>query len=398
MTIMFFNHHMLLSKVYRRKVSVLAGRRSKMKIVNFFRSLCVLLLASLMVGGCKERLIYSIEDLNTEKKIGSWFTVYQYRTASIPGLLPFSDMRFVYYDKLFSSPSAAIGLNRDKSFIVTTEVDFKGECGDLIKLRNKLMELKRSAIKVVSDKMYLNSLRYTKTPENKDTQKLENQKEEALKAYKCSRAEFEDKHKEVTKALNQKGVFIYRWTTTSGVQGDLGLGDILTGNFFKEEQYNGFAIVGGLRVSTLYVGKDLVEKWAKQNWFSSNFPDDFKVTTYLMQAKYILYISEHEFAAELAGVIKASYSQLKDLPKTIRKLDEIELSTIASSLFNFSNTGFFGEAQYFVNPIYWEQEEIDDFRRSLNKSKGWQPFFSVQTELDDLTRLSGRVRKRIKEY
>lgn len=367
-----------------------------MKLVSFFRSLCVLLLASLIVGGCEERLIYSIEDLNTEKKIGSWFTVYQYRTASIPGLLPFSDMRFVYYDKLFSSPSAAIGINRDKSFIVTTEVDFKGECKDLINLRNKLMELKRSAINVVSDKMYLNSLRYTKTPKNKDTQKLESQKEEALKAYKCSRAEFENKHKEVTEALNQKGVFIYRWTTTSGVQGDLGLGDILTGNFFKEEQYNGFAIVGGLRVSTLYVGKDLVEKWLKQDCISSIFMDDFKVTTYLMRAKCILYISEHELAAELGGIIKASYNQLKDLPETIRKLDEIELQTIASSLFNFSNTGFLGDAEYLVNPVNWEQEEIDYFRVSLNKSKGWQPFFSVQTELDKLVRLSGRVQKRIK--
>ncbi|HUS72114.1 MAG TPA: hypothetical protein VMY06_03535 [Sedimentisphaerales bacterium] len=313
---------------------------------------------------------------------------FQCRSASVPGLLPFSDVGVVYYDRLFRSPSTAIGLSQGKSFIITTTIGFPGCAADLIALRDKLMELNLSAVKVVSDKMYLNSLRYSQAENNEEKQSQQEQISTALEAYKTSRDGFEAKHKEVAEKMKKKGLFIYRWTTTSGVQSDLKLGDILTPNFSKREQYSGFAIVGGLRLSTLYIGKDLACKWKEQDWIKSIYnADDFKVTTHLMQAKNILYVSEYELEANLKNVVEASYKQWKNIPDAIKALDTVEFEAIASTLSNLSNIGFLGDAQYEPHPVNWELTE----KTALTDPNGWQSFFCVQTQLDELVKTSKRA-------
>jgi len=353
---------------------------------SFFVLLSSLLLMSLLVGGCGggPSLISSIEDLNAEKKMEGW-RAFQCRSASVPGLLPFSDVGVVYFDKLFRSPSTAIGLSQGDSFILTATIDFNGTDADLKELRGKLIDLNLSAVKVVSDKMYFNSLRYSKAEKNEEKQSQQEQIKEALEAYKTSRNDFEAKHKLVVDKLDKKGIFIYRWTTTSGVLSDFKFSDILTANFSRREQYSGFAIVGGLRLSTLYIGQDLASKWKKQkNWVLSTFnADDFKVTTHLMQAKNILYVSEYELEANLKNKVKASYKQWEDIPEAIKALDTIEFEAIASMVSNLSNIGFLGDAQYEPRPVNWEPTE-----KTIAYSNGWQSFFSVQTQLDELVKIS----------
>jgi len=357
-----------------------------------------------MLSGCGPSLVASIEDITQEKQFENWLDVYQYHSVSVPGLLPYPRVGTIAFDKLFSNTSTAVGLSKNDSFIVTAEVDFLGDCNDLLKIRNKFVKVTESAKKLINAKLYLNSLLYVndanmvkgirKITDSNFTKSLITS---ALDDYNESRTKFYEDHNEAATALNQKGVFVYRWLTNSRVEGRIVGDNVAKARAGMQEQYSGFAIVGGLRTSMLYVGNDLengVYKTTPWYKFWKWFVDDFKVTTYVMQAECILYITEYDFEGEIKALIEASYSKLKDIPETIQKLDKIEFETTASMVSNLSNMGFFGEPTYSTQLVDWEKQNENQFMEVLKQVKGWRPFFSVQTDLRDLKNLSKQIRKR----
>lgn len=70
--------------------------------MKYVRSLSCFIgvMALAVLSGCASTsggIITSLEDLSTESVREGWFKVPQYRVASIPGWLPFSDVGALYF-------------------------------------------------------------------------------------------------------------------------------------------------------------------------------------------------------------------------------------------------------------------------------------------------------------
>lgn len=360
-----------------------------------------------VVGGCASTggLVTSLEDLTTESSKEGWVKVPQYRVLSVPGILPFADAGSLQFYKPKRKPSSAVGLSNGNSYIMQSVI--KPECcvACLIKIRDGLLDLRAKAEAFVEAKINLTKIAASPAPDESAKTKIalpppngpetvkgalplssgaETTKADSYAAAKGkfdkAREALDTTHQNVVKSINLNGILIYRWDSTSERKGSLGLGDIFGTSGSKNESYSGFALVSGLRTATLFVGSDIVKAWKDLNT-KSIYSNRFEVTTHVMQAKYILYISEYDLQGVINAKLKASYAQLSNLPEAIKDLDRIEIEAALSKVANLSNMGVIGKSVRTKRDVDWTKPAgISDFS-SLD---GWQTFFSVETDLTDL--------------
>lgn len=355
----------------------------------------------LALGGCGGGIISSIEEVTTSTHLLATFVPpEQARIASVPGMLPCVAPGMMAHHSKWRLPSTTIGLSDGKSFVVTTQWDYGGDLDELYRLRTDLLKLRLAALKVVAARIHLTTVLFSK--ELKDAGLSDpDDRSRAERSYEEAKDQYEKLYNRVAAALKHEGVFVYRWTTESSAAFGGVAGGLLHGRVDGREQRSGFAIVAGLRLSTLYVGNDFQETWNRLG-LSGACTSHLKVVTYMVQAQHILYVSESEFEARLRARINASYNQLRDLPATIRNLDQIELETIASTLSNLSNMGMFGHAKHHVSPVLWMQGDnettADKISASLKKmtpkANNWQTFYMVETKLRDLLQVVRHTKSR----
>ncbi len=336
--------------------------------------------------GCtatKPGLITTLEDLNTESQKEGLIKVPQYRVISVPGQLPFTDVGGLYFYKTKRKPSSAIGLSPDTSFIAENIIE--STCGKdcLIAIRDNLINVRKAALNLLDDKIKLTNAMYGQAPpENASAAEIAKYNAEITSAkdkYEITRAGFDALQDQVAKAVKDTGVFIYRWSASSNIEGSADLGSILSASKHKQEIYNGFALLSSLRTATLFVGPDLLEAWPKLDK-TSNYSNRFELTTYVMQSRYALYMSEYDLQSIFQAKLDASYQQLSNVPETLRNLDRIELGVILAKLSNLSNMGFSGEVQRDITPIRWNQQGLEE----ILKLSHWQTVFTVKSDLGDI--------------
>lgn len=202
----------------------------------------------------------------------------------------------------------------------------------------------------------------------------------AKSTYSTARSELDAKHQEVVKSINKNGILIYRWNSSTKRNGSLKLGEILGVSGSKNETYGGFALVSGLRTATLFAGKDLIEAWNELN-AESNYSNRFELTTHVMQAKHIIYITEYDLMGMINAKLKASYAQLANLSETIKDLDRIEINAALSKVSNLSNMGVLGKSVRTTRDVDWTKPAGIS---NLSALDGWQTFYSVESDLTDL--------------
>jgi hypothetical protein len=340
------------------------------------------------LSGCASTggLITSLEDLTTELSKEGLSKVPQYRVVSVPGILPFADVGSLQFYKPKRKPSSAIGLSNNNSYVMQTIIE--SECHEecLIIIRDNLLLLRAKAEAVVEARINLTRVSALVPLDGADSAKIDayNQSVSAAKtAYSTARKDLDDKHQEVLKSINENGILIYRWSSIVSKKGSLGLGDMLEVSGSKNETYNGFALVSGLRIATMFVGNDLVSAWSNLNT-DSNYSNRFEITTCVMQAQHIVYVTEYDLLGMIEAKLKASYAQLANLSETIKNLDRIEINAALSKVANLSNMGVLGKCKREKRDVDWSKPAgILD----LSALNGWQTFYSVQSDLTDLMEL-----------
>lgn len=342
----------------------------------------------LVVSGCVSTggLITSLEDLTTESSKEGWSKVPQYRVVSVPGILPFADVGSLQFYKPKRKPSSAIGLSNGNSYIMQSVINSECDEGCLTTIRDNLLLLRAKAESVVEARINLTSVSALVPPEgaNNATIAAYNQSVSTAKtAYSTAKTELDAKHQEVVKSINKNGILIYRWSSSTSNKGSLGLGDILGVSGSKNESYNGFALVSGLRTATMFVGKDLVSAWSNLNT-DSNYSNRFELTTHVMQAKHIIYVTEYDLLGMIDAKLKASYDQLANLTETIKTLDKIEINAALSKVSNLSNMGVLGKSVRTTRDVDWSKPAGI---LNLSDLNGWQTFYSVESDLTDLMEL-----------
>lgn len=343
-----------------------------------------------ILGGCasKSGLITSLEDLTTESIKEGSFKIPQYRVLSIPGLLPFPEPGSLQFFKPQRRPASAIGLsNSSDSYVIQSIIESECDEDCLSKIRDNLLLVRGKAEALVEARIKLTKLASTPPSEGSAASIIDTYKNNLTEAdsnYSKIRQELDSEHQKTLGSINKNGILIYRWNSNSNKNGSLGLGDIFGASGNKNETYSGFALVSGLRTASLYVGRDIVEFWKNRLDIQSYYSNRFELTTYVMQAKHIIYIAEYDLQSMVSAKLKASYAQLSNLSETIKGLDRIEIDAALSKVSNLSNMGIVGNIKRTTRIVDWKKPlGILD----LKDLDGWQTFYSVESDLTDLIKM-----------
>ncbi|MCH7334376.1 hypothetical protein [Acinetobacter modestus] len=331
--------------------------------------------------GCfaTEGVITSLEDMTTESNKKGFFKIPQYRVVSVPGNLPFVDVGSIQFYKADRKPSAAIGLSKGGSYILESKIESKCDLDNCLKdIRDGLVLLKDKAENLVEARINLSKAQY------------EGKEDSELKAeYKKTKEDFQNFHVSVLNKINQSGVIIYRWNAKKSNNSSLKLSSIFGLGKKEDKTYSGFALVSGLRTATLFVGKDLLETRCDLA-HSSKYSNRYELTTYVAQAKYIIYVTEYDLQQVVDSKLEASYSQLSNPSKTLKELDKIEINNILSKAQNLSNTGIISGVKRDYIEVNWGDGNLAKDAAAqgiLDKLNEWHTFYSVQSDLTDIMKM-----------
>lgn len=347
-----------------------------------------LLLSVFILKGCGSTggLITSLEDLTTESSKEGFAKVPQYRVVSIPGLLPFVEGGSLHFYKARRKPSSAIGLSANDSYVMESVIESDCDSKCLSEIRDKLLQLRSKAEAVIEARIKLTEVIATAPEDKSQTNLYTAYKQEKLSAqtnYSKIRGELDKLHQDAVRSMNHEGLLVFRWSTNSEQSGSTGFGSLFGASGSNEESYSGFTLVSGLRLATLYIGKDLADAWPSLDT-STRYGNRLELTTHLMQARHIIYTAEYDLQRSINAKLSASYEQLADLPETIKALDQIEIEATLSKISNLSNMGVIGNTKRSTRAVDWTSPAGT---KNLVNLDGWQTFFAVKSDLKDLVDL-----------
>ena len=355
------------------------------------------ILCAASLSGCASNagIVSSLEDLSTESVREGVVEVPQYRVASIPGWLPFADVGSLHFYKPSRKPASIIGLSPGKSFKLISEIrsDCKEDC--LYAIRDDIAALGTLAQTLVRSRVDLSELlaRQSDAGGTGDSKAVEQAKE----AYAKAQLDFDGAYEKVSKSISHNGLLIYRWTTDSSQSGSIGLDKLFDTTAKENSRHSGFALVSGVRTTTLFIGEDLKDAWGQLNK-CSRFADRFGLTTYTMQAKHIVYGNLLDLSQYATAKIEASYDQLAHPAETLKALTTIEIGMALSRVSNLSNLGVMGNVVRRTAPVDWDDESLRNRLSEPNQlcepnrpcEPGWLTFYSVESDFKDLLELLGR--------
>lgn len=354
--------------------------------MKYHIQLVFLVCINIILNGCSSTggQITSFEDLTTESSKEGWSKVPQYRVISIPGLLPFSDIGGVHFYKARRKPSSAIGLsNTASSYIVERTINGSCDMSCLAKVRDKIMQVKVAGANLVEDKVNLTRMRskqLSSDASDEDKKRYQKNLKAVYDQYAKTRVDLDSKHKKAVESITNNGVLVFRWNTGTKKSGAFGLGSIFGGSASIDETQSGFGLVSGLKLSTLYIGNDIMNVWGRINT-KYRYSNRFEITTYAMQAEHIMYMSEYDLSSALGTKLKASYSQLANAGDTLKQLDNIEIEAALSKVSNLSNIGVIGASKSNIIIIDWSRPGSIGM---VNRNDGWQTIYAVKSDLEDL--------------
>lgn len=356
--------------------------------------ICSLCLIGWIISGCSSTgsQIASFEDLTTEASKEGFTKLPQYRVISIPGFLPFSEVGAVHFYKPQRKPSSAIGISSgQQSYALQTTigldeaVEDKTHCDTtcLTGIRDKILQLKDAAARLVETRVNLTKLIAAPATGGADLVSTANAN------YQTARQALDLAHREAVQAIQDQGVMVFRWNTNIHRQGNLGLGTLFTVSGSRDETQSGFGLLSGLRSTTLYIGSDLVDSWDRIDP-DSTFTNRLEMTTYSLQARHILYMSESDLSLSLGTKLQASYDQLADLSDTFKKLDQIEINAALAKVSNLGNIGVIGGAKTRRIPINWHKTNQSEERV---QQANWQTIYAVKSDLSDMLTMMKQLKE-----
>ncbi|WP_133297411.1 hypothetical protein [Motiliproteus coralliicola] len=356
--------------------------------------LVMLCLITLIIGACSGSgsQIASFEDLTTEASKEGFTKLPQYRVISIPGLLPFLQVGGVHFYKPQRKPSSAIGLSfGEKSYTVQTTIEptrltadgSENGCdaGCLVEIRNKILAVKETAARLIEERV--NLTRLATDPGSSGAVPS------SRSSYQQLRQKLDQKHRDAVAAIQHRGVMVFRWNTNTRQQGSLGLGGLFGASGSSDETQSGFGLLSGLRTTTVYLGNDILATWGGLNG-DSKFTNRLELTSYTLQARHILYMSENDLSRSLGAKLEASYDQLTNLDETLKTLDKIEINAALAKVSNLANIGVIGGAKSEKIPIDWQKLANGD---DLTGQHDWQTIYAVKSDLSEILKMMRQLKQ-----
>ncbi|HTE05242.1 MAG TPA: hypothetical protein VK824_03520 [Planctomycetota bacterium] len=182
-----------------------------------------------------------------------------------------------------------------------------------------------------------------------------------------ARKDFEGKLNAAVESVSVPGVLVMRWETRDKSSNGFSLGSLFGASTEDDLATSGFAILGGLRLTTLFVGPEIgrFRPGTKKSWdwglhykasglipwFLSRTYENARITTHIFQVQNVLYLQDADIEKKTAVALEASASQLQHLGTTLKKVEKVELESIGERLSSLSNLGVIGSVKRRVYPM-----------------------------------------------
>jgi hypothetical protein len=308
----------------------------------------------------------SLNDMLVETRVNKGPILTYHEVLSISGTLPMLGVGCFYHYPSEQNPIDALGISLGRSFNLTGESVAKPTTNDLIAVRNSLLESQQMMVEATS-------LALQRTILERQLASLSGRTNLAVLQPKLDRVESELKTAKANllNALTQfrtnaskPGIVVANWSQDSAKKGGFSVAPILSGGGSKSGRRKGIVILGGIRVSQLFIGNDFKSIFLNLTTADSRFFGDLGITTYLLQAKNVMSVNEVDLERALNASVnlKAEYFTGAGGAAILKDIESIQIeyeSAFASQLNNLSSIG----------DMKWQKEEVSfelkDSRQSL---------------------------------
>jgi hypothetical protein len=321
-------------------------------------------------------------------------------------------------------------LTRTPSFLAEATIAGEDDLERLLAIRNNVFMARNTAaaavearLEVVSTRARLVAAEQMAPADPTLVTQVNSELTTASGKYNDARKDFDVALDQAVRAVTHPGVLVIRWQTNDSGSTGGSIGDLLGFGASHDITTSGFAILSGLRVTTLFVGPevDSLEPGIKRTidwgwypwldvipWFWRRAYCGVRVTTCVLQAKHILYLQDADILRTSEVNLKASYEQLASLGETLREIDKIEIRSIQQRLDSLSNLGIVGNIERKVYPATlgeamtapvivkdtnWLHEVAEQVTGASERvgtvqdSQGWHTVYVVDVDLSALQRL-----------
>lgn len=183
-------------------------------------------------------------------------------------------------------------------------------------------------------------------------------------------ANLNQKTQELETALNEKNVFVFRWSESAA--GNLGgtiQGDAASGRTTARRGEGGLVLVSGLKYSQLLIGSDFER-------IVADFPKSAKIATVAMQAEHLIYFAQAERSASAS--VNLDIAELRSISPSLATSVEAAIDAAASIADVQEVQGGFSEPKYTT---------VTNWRTlSGQADSGFQTFYATMTDVETLKR------------
>ncbi len=394
-------------------------------MMNAARSACrtlagslLVLLAFLTVGGCSSTgsgLITSFDDLTSESERQGTTDINQNRIISISGSLPHTMPGTIYRYKKSRAASTAFGISTGNSYVLSKTIEAPSDAKELLSsIRDSILEARLAAAKLAALRLQQIQLESGLESDDDDSDRAILKSQANLLAPQVTKArdDLSTRVNIANKLINESGLLVFRWSTQE--RSDVSLQTLFGLRSRRESASSGYAIVAGLRESTLFVGKDIGKlfdstldlrerfHWdlgLRWNWFPWFFyygeDENLRITTKTIQVQHIAYFKDLDIATAVAASVDTTIEQLANHGKLVEQLQEIEIDLAFASSAILSNEARLAEAKWSQTNSAELLKEVNEPVKSLalkdseefRQPGDWQTIFVVDTDLKALKNL-----------
>jgi len=360
-----------------------------MRRIKWIQTLGIALIA-LVLSGCADRvMVTSFQDITSESKRQGWFYGRQYSSISIPGFISAFEPGTLYSYNPTRGPLTATGVAWGKeSLIVSKTIDSGAAQGTVGTIKKKLEEIKSKTTEVVQLRldMLKQSLNDTVTT---GTKPFVIGTTDPATAYQKALGELEALESQLADMVSANGVMIFRWAHGDESKAEAKVSEIASAGGGSSKAGAGYAILNGLRVSTLYVGEDILQQWNDVEdigfWRSWT-----QIVTQVAQAKEIAYTTELNLESTFQAELKLDAETVKNIAENWQQEVSVVLSAFSARFQRTANAGVVGNEVITWRKVDWKSPDVSfDPVKLPAHQQGWTTFFQVSTSLKALKKTMG---------
>lgn len=369
------------------------------KLITIAVSALILLTGNGCNSPSKRPMTTSLSDMQFEGRFTNGKYLDEQEILSIAGDFPIAEAGALYiYDKRALAwynpldwfktdkskpPVTVVGLSTARSYRLVGTSDAIPTHSQLVAVRNALIATQQDIVAYVSNasSRILIEQKLKRTTDETDQASLRQAQAAMEPAYKEALGKAKNSLDAFRASVKQPGIVVANWTQEKNTSGWVGLGKILSLDFSKEDRKSGLVILGGLRVSMLFVGSNFKDFYMNLGPGEQQLFDKVGIVTYLLQANDVLAVNALDVKEQIAGALKLKKEYFTNYASILADLDEINLRYQSSFVQNLNNVSATGTMNWKKEAVTFDggKAEDDYLKAEPESSYQWRTLHSVMT-------------------